>query len=119
MIDILFALVVKHCIIDLGLQSQLLANKTHKKVFYFGCHEHYIHHAIGTFVALYFFTDISMVLLASVIDYLAHWHIDFAKHNINNWLGYTRKDKLFWWVAVVDQLLHFLTYYLLVLYVIS
>jgi len=117
--ELLFALVIKHVIVDLGLQSQLLWGLTHNKKRYFGCHAHYFHHGLGTLIVALFFTSPLVATIAAVIDYIAHWHIDYTKHNTINYLELKRQDKLFWWVTVVDQLLHFLTYYLLVLYVIN
>ena len=67
-------------------------------------------------VALFFVQPLLALALA-LVDYVAHWNIDFCKHRINNALGKTRKDKLFWWINSIDQGLHMLTYYLLVLYV--
>ena len=115
MTEILFFLVVKHVIMDLGLQSQLLWGKTDAKYDYFGCHQHYLHHAIGTFI-VFLFVDIKTAYVAMALDYLAHWHIDFAKHRVQTYMGWNRKDKAWWWLAAVDQLLHFLTYYLLIIY---
>lgn len=119
MLELLFFLIVKHCICDLGLQSQLLWGKTYRKHNYFGCHSHYLHHAIGTLIVSLFFVNPILAVQLAVVDYIAHWHIDFCKHRINNWAGCTRQDKLYWWIAVVDQLLHFLTYYLLVIYLVK
>jgi len=48
-----------------------------------------------------------------------HWHVDFTKHNVNTYFELTRKDKWYWWTATIDQLLHFLTYYLLVIYLVN
>jgi len=118
MSEILFLLFVKHVIIDLGLQAQLLWGKTDAKYNYFGCHSHYLHHAIGTFL-VFLFVDVKTALLASLLDYIAHWHIDFCKHRVQHGLGCERKDKVWWWIAVVDQLFHFTTYYLLVIYLVN
>ena len=115
---LLFLLIVKHCVTDLGIQSQLLWGKTVNKKYYFGCHSHYLHHAIGTFIVFALLTDWKTTLLATVIDYIVHWHIDFVKYQINNHLELKRSDKLYWWTATLDQLLHFLTYYLLVIFLV-
>jgi hypothetical protein len=118
-LTIFFLLLVKHAIVDLGLQSQLLWGRAHEKNNYFGGHQHYLHHAIGTFLVFVWFTDLHTTLLLTVFDYVAHWHIDFIKHRVNNYFGLTRKDIAWWWTTVVDQIFHFLTYFLLMLYVIS
>ena len=117
---IFFLLLVKHAIIDLALQTQLLWGRAHEKNNYFGGHQHYFHHAVGTFLVCIWFLDLSMTCLLTVLDYIAHWHIDFFKHFINLRLKvYSKKNILWWWTATIDQILHFLTYLLMILYVIS
>jgi len=118
-LHIFFLLIVKHTIVDLGIQSWLLWGKAHEKGDYLGGHQHYLHHAIGTFLVLLCFLDLHTTCVLSVIDYLAHWHIDFSKHNLNRYLNVTRKDLKWWWITVLDQLLHFTTYYLIMIYVSS
>lgn len=117
MIEFFLLLTIKHAICDMGIQSWLLWGKTHAKENYFGCHSHYLHHAIGTFLVSVLFVDYALALKLATFDYLAHWHIDFLKHRTNNFFNCKRQDKLFWWIIVADQSLHFLTYYLLILYV--
>ena len=117
MIELLFLLMVKHCICDLGLQSQLLWGKTINKQYYFGCHSHYLHHLIGTFLVILLFFNPLFALTIAVIDYIAHWHIDYTKHRVQLYWKLGRADKWFWWITCVDQLLHFLTYYFIVLYI--
>lgn len=118
MIELFLLLTFKHAICDLGLQSQYLWGKTDAKKYYFGCHSHYLHHGIGTIIILLLFVDPLTAVLGALFDYVAHWHIDFLKHTTNNWVGCSRSDKIYWWIIVADQIMHFLTYYLLVLYVI-
>ena len=117
-LTIFFLLIVKHTIVDLGLQSQLLWGRASEKGNYFGGHQHYLHHSVGSFLVFICFTDLHMTCVLSIIDYLAHWHIDFTKHNVNRYLNVSRKDIMWWWTTVTDQLLHFLTYFLLVLWLI-
>ena len=117
-ITIFFLLIVKHTIIDLGIQSQFLWGRAHEKNNYFGGHNHYLHHGLGSLLVFVWFLDLHTALLLSILDYVAHWHIDFTKHKVNRYLDITRKDTLWWWTAVADQLLHFLTYFLLMWYII-
>ena len=117
--NLLFALVIKLVLCDLGLQSQFLWGKTQNKKYYFGCHLHYFHHGLGTLIVGLFFVDPLLALALSLVDYVAHWNIDYSKHRINKALCVTHKDLMYWWIASIDQALHFLTYYLLVLYVSS
>ena len=121
MMDLLFLLFLKHVFIDLGLQAHALWGRSHEKYHYFGAggHWHYLHHAIGTFIVFALLTNINTAVLASILDYIVHWHIDFTKHRVNRWLDCGRKDKIWWWTATTDQILHFLTYYLLVIYLVN
>lgn len=74
--------------------------------------------AAGTFLAFSWLHP-SLGLATALIDFLAHYHIDWAKININNKFRYTLKDRSFWIWLGVDQLAHQLTYILLVGWVFS
>ena len=54
-----------------------------------------------------------------VIDYFAHWHIDYVKTLIKNRFELTTDDNAFWVLQSIDQALHFATYYLFLLIAIS
>ena len=68
-------------------------------------------HALGTFLI---FTVLHPILgiVSALIDFLAHYHIDWAKTNISK--NYTTKDKEFWFWLGLDQLAHQITYIFLV-----
>lgn len=108
----LYALLIKHVIVDLGLQSYLI---NQKKFPYFGSgHLHYAQHGVATaFVCLWFIPEIA--IFVGILDYLIHWHIDFGKHRFNNFFKITARSKAWWWTNVVDQILHFTTYLVFVL----
>ena len=114
-LTIFFLLLIKHVIADLGLQSQLLWGRADEKNNYFGIggHWHYLHHAMGSFLVFICFLDAHTTLLLAVLDYVAHWHIDFTKHRINRYFNLVKKDIAWWWTATIDQILHFSTYFLL------
>ena len=116
-VHILFLLLIKHTIADLGLQSTWMWGRAHeKKNWPFGGQQHYLHHSVLTFIVMILFVDFTTAITFALLDHLAHWHIDFGKHHLNTYLGVTRKDIVWWWTTVADQLLHFLTYYLLIIY---
>jgi len=107
--EFLFALVVKHAIADLGMQSHMGPRPKHK---YFGSgHEHYLHHGFLTCLVSAFFFDLQTAALIGLIDYVAHWHIDFSKHHVNRIFKLQPKSTPWWWMNVLDQCLHFATYY--------
>jgi len=115
MIDVLWLLIllqVKHFACDFPLQWKYqYANK--------GTYGHpggFLHvgiHMIGTLIVL----AISMpkfpvgagFILA--VEAVAHYHIDWAKMNINAKMGWgPLTHERFWWLLGFDQLLHQLTY---------
>ena len=66
--------------------------------------------ALGTVIALWFFADLLWCLLMAMFDFLVHYHVDWAKTNLNSKYGFTPADEKFWWLLGFDQLLHSLTY---------
>jgi hypothetical protein len=101
---------VKHFIVDFLLQRKYqYANK--------GIYGHpggILHaglHGIATALVLWLFADINWILMMMVFDAFLHYHIDWAKTNINTNMGWTATTHdEFWWLLGLDQLLHWLTY---------
>jgi len=58
----------------------------------------------------------SMLLAASIAlgEFVVHYHIDWAKEQITRRAGYTPQTPRFWHALGVDQLLHGLTYLVIV-----
>ena len=112
--DFFLLLLIKHALVDLGIQSQL---KGINKSNYFGNgHVHYIHHGIGTIVVAGLFLPAVPAIFCAIVDYLIHWHIDFTKHKVNKILKIESRTRAWWWTNVMDQILHFTTYYYIVIY---
>ena len=115
-LTLLLFLLLKHAVVDIGLQrhqGQLFkANYRSKRAQY-----HYIPHGIGTFVAFIFFTGPITAIIAGILDWLAHWQIDFLKSSAVKHLKIVPQSKQWWWLTTVDQILHYLTYYLIILLV--
>ena len=113
--EALFLLVIKHCIIDLGFQP-LSYPQGQGKFAYFGKYahlRHYIPHGLGTVLVLSLVLDLHTALICGLIDWFLHWHIDFAKTHTRAYFGWTNKDRQFWVLNMLDQFLHFSTYYML------
>jgi hypothetical protein len=107
-------LFVKHWYIDFVNQTD---EEVQGKGTYGNAHGimHSIKHGLGTgLVTLLFFTHFPTALALGFIDFLLHYHIDWAKMNINRAYNYTIQDKQFWAWLGADQLAHSLTYLLLV-----
>ncbi len=110
---LLFVLMCKHAICDLAIQS--FRTPTDKyKYFNKGLHMHSLDHGIGAFIVLLFFVNPLYAALFAFIDYIFHWHIDWAKTNITRKYGWTKDGKEFWRLQTFDQMAHYATYALIV-----
>jgi hypothetical protein len=106
---ILLLLFTKHFIVDFPLQKpyQYLNKGTYG-------HPGGILHSglqgLGTYLCFVWFAPLSAVYLAFV-DFVLHYHIDWAKMKLNKKLGYgPTTHEQFWWLLGLDQYLHALTY---------
>lgn len=107
-------LLFKHAIVDLGMQSQLVGINKGK---YFGNgHIHYAHHGIGTFILCAIWLPVFPTIICAIIDYILHWQIDYCKHKLNNKFNLEYRSKSWWYLNVVDQCCHFVSYYWIVIY---
>lgn len=106
---LLVLLFVKHFIVDFVLQTD---EQIRSKGIYLEWPGivHSLQHGLGTFVVFFIFLDPLTSLLVAVIDAIFHYHIDWAKININKHNNYTPVDKKFWVWLGADQLAHSLTY---------
>jgi hypothetical protein len=68
-------------------------------------------HSVGTFVCLCWIIPLPLCLVLGMIDGLVHYHIDWAKMNINRAQGWgATTHEQFWVLLGVDQYLHAMTY---------
>jgi hypothetical protein len=109
---VFFILQVKHFVGDFVFQTdRMVAEKG-----IYGA-RHGIYHSLiqsaGTFLA-FFWIHPAIGVVAAFLDFLAHYHIDWAKININKKYNYTPADRKFWFWLGLDQLAHQLTYIVLV-----
>lgn len=76
---------------------------------------HSIKHGVATMLIMYAFVYEPLVsIVVGFIDFVLHYHIDWAKMNINKRYGYTIEQPAFWAWLGADQLAHSLTYLWLV-----
>jgi len=110
---ILFALMCKHAVADLAVQSFRVPSKKH---LYFnrGLHLHSLDHSVLTFITLLFFINPLSAVLFAILDYICHWHIDFTKSNILKKFNISREGPAFWRLQTFDQVFHYATYALIV-----
>ena len=115
MLSITFLLLcVKHFIADLYLQALYI--KPSRKWIYLDhkAHRHALHHAILSavvFLLCWGWWWLAAVML--MVDYVTHWHIDWAKTRIArhlNWAEATH-PRGYWFLQTLDQITHFVIYF--------
>ena len=110
-----FFLLVKHAIVDVGIQRHL-GWMGKEKYFSKLAQKHYVGHGIGTFIVL-LTVGFVPALIAGVFDWWCHWQIDHIKARINDKYNITTTNYTYWWLLTIDQLLHYLTYLAIILYI--
>jgi hypothetical protein len=118
MFDVFFVLLallfIKHWYIDFVNQTM---EEVHGKGIYGNWQglKHSIKHGIATLGIFWVITDsLAYAAIMAVMDFAIHYHVDWAKININKKYNYTVQDEKFWAWLGADQLAHSLTYLLLV-----
>lgn len=101
----------KHWVADFVLQSNRMIAEKGIYGAKFGIY-HSMIHALGTFLA-FLWIHPATAIIAAIIDFVLHYHIDWAKININKRYNYTPNDPKFWYWLGADQLLHQYTYLIL------
>jgi hypothetical protein len=113
MIELLTALTIKHFIVDFPLQPKYMYSNKGTYA-HFGGILHAGLHGLGTYICLIIFAPEYAIYLA-ILDMCVHYHIDWAKMNLNKKLGWgPTTHEQFWWLMGFDQLLHSLTYVLII-----
>lgn len=114
MFEALFWLFVKHFVCDFPLQTTPWMYVNKGRYGHPGGIAHAGLHGIGTFVVLYFWLGADAWVLA-LADLLIHYHIDWAKLNINKKFDFRADNGNGFWILLgFDQLLHHLTYFAIV-----
>ena len=115
---LLLLLEFKHLWIDWIWQTQAEINNKgtygHLKGI---CHS--VKHAIGSMVCCFLFLPLSafhILLLIFLIDFLIHYHVDWAKMYVMKMTNWVVKDPGYWWSMGIDQFLHHATYIMLVFF---
>ena len=110
------ALFLKHFVFDFVLQGpyQYLNKGTYGHP---GGILHSGLRAVSSFVVLfYFFPSLSALAAVCFAEFLIHYHVDWAKMNLNkHWGLKPDNSEYFWWLLGADQLLHYLTYFGMIL----
>ncbi len=107
-------LFLKHFIIDFPLQGpyQWMNKGTYGHP---GGLLHAGLHGLGTSIVFAIFVVAPWAILLGVIDAVIHYHIDWAKMNVNKKYGWKADTHPEFWTALgLDQLAHYLTYSFLI-----
>lgn len=108
---ILTLLVIKHFIADFLLQFNYMIEEKGTYLATGGI-QHSAIHGILTYFILLYATNPLMACQLALLDFAIHYHIDWAKTNLSQ--GLTTSDQKYWAWFGLDQLLHYLTYILII-----
>ena len=99
---------IKHFIADFPLQFQYMVQEKGTYGATGGLHHSMIHALFTLFIIMFAVDDAYLALLLALADGIIHYHIDWAKQQLNRNL--TMKDDRWWTLMGLDQCLHYLTY---------
>lgn len=115
---ILLLLTVKHFLADFVFQYPFMyLNKG--TYLHMGGIVHALAHAVPTYTIVVFYAGIKAAVIVATVEFLIHYHVDWAKVKINTKykLAPNTSEK-YWWLLGADQLLHSLTYIWIVWYLV-
>ncbi len=106
---LMLALFSKHFIIDFPLQNRF--QWSNKGTYgHLGGILHAGLHGLGTYLCFVWYSPVAAIYFC-LADMFIHYHIDWAKMNLNKRLGWgPNTHEQFWWLLGLDQFLHALTY---------
>ena len=111
---LLFWLFTKHFICDFPLQAFPYMYKNKGTYGHPGGFLHAGIHGVATFIVVGLCVSFDLAFTAMMVDYLCHYHVDWAKMNIG--AHYDLKpdnSEWFWFWLGLDQYCHALTYFFL------
>ena len=111
---LLFLLLIKHSICDLALQGRFTSKQGDKKNL--TDIKGYLHagdHAIGTFLVALLFVGLLPALGVAIADFILHFVIDYIKRRYT--LKIKQSDKKYWVIQSIDQIAHYICYFVYVL----
>lgn len=112
-IFLLFLLQVKHLVVDWLWQPEY-EWKNKGTYGHWGGIRHALKNGLGTSLCFAFFVSWPIGVYVLIIDTLVHYHIDWAKMNLNRINKWDANTPQFFQLIGVDQFLHQVTYLLLI-----
>ena len=107
---LLIALQIKHFLADFPLQTAKMLNE---KGYYGNVHgllHALIHGALSLPIMLAFLGFSTFVCVLVLVEFVVHYHLDWAKEKLVRNTGWTYQYSKFWVAIGFDQLLHQITY---------
>jgi hypothetical protein len=114
---ILTLLFIKHWFADFVVQYPYMVEQKGTYGAEGGIHHSLIHSVLTWLVMYALLQNTAIAVFTALFDFVAHYHIDWLKMNINRWRNLSIKDNEFWMWLGADQLAHCLTYIVIVLWV--
>ncbi|MBT8153989.1 DUF3307 domain-containing protein [Epibacterium ulvae] len=110
LLALLLLLQVKHMFADFYLQTpRMLSGRS--LYFHMGRAQHASVHLIGTACVLTIMSaPLKFAFIICILEWIAHFHIDFGKARYNEMKDLKPTQSLFWWAMGTDQALHQATY---------
>ncbi|MGL6228629.1 MAG: DUF3307 domain-containing protein [Culicoidibacterales bacterium] len=114
---------IKHFLCDFPLQTKYMLGKFDDDGWFEPLFAHAAVHALFTYTILFVFmtifklcfcAGIHIVLALALFDLVVHFLIDLIKIRVNKYYEQKPSDKHFWTMIGVDQLLHHLTHYTII-----
>jgi hypothetical protein len=99
---------IKHFIADFLMQYDYMLREKGIYGAEGGLHHAAVHAALTLFILVFFAHSANAIILLALADGVIHYHIDWAKQQLNR--GLTSADRMFWVWMGADQGLHYLTY---------
>ena len=108
-------LMCKHAVADFYLQSAYQYLNKGSYGHPGGIEHSAIHVALTPLVYLVIApASLLLALIIAISEFLLHYHIDWLKEQVTHRNGWTAKDRGFWYALGTDQLVHGLTYLVIV-----
>lgn len=105
---IITLLMFKHFLADFVLQMDYMVQQKGSYGLKGGLDHASIHAFLTAIIVWIFVPYFGTIIMMGLIDGIIHYHIDWAKMNLSK--GLAPADRAFWVWLGADQLLHFLTY---------
>ncbi|KIC43648.1 MAG: DUF3307 domain-containing protein [Ruegeria sp.] len=107
---LLCLLQIKHMFADFYLQTpKMLSGRS--TYFHIGRAQHAAVHVVGSVIIFALFrAPVEFILIIAALEWIVHFHIDFAKARYSDEKELRPDQAAFWRATGLDQLMHNLTY---------